>query len=166
MECNQKSCKNNAHARGMCPSHYAKWRRANPNTKLRYKNKGHTCYAECNREAWTNGLCRGHVRRLRVEGQDFDRSPIRTPAPPGSEWKDANGYVYSRINGKAKLKHRTVMEEMLKRKLLKTERVHHKNGLRHDNSPSNLELWTTHHPTGQRVQDAVLWAKEIIELYG
>lgn len=40
-----------------------------------------------------------------------------------------------------------------------------KNGVRDDNRPENLELWTISHPTGQRVEDAVAWAREILRRY-
>ena len=58
------------------------------------------------------------------------------------------------------------MEEMLGRKLLSHETVHHKNGVRDDNDPMNLELWSSSHARGQRVEDLVAYAKEILELYG
>jgi hypothetical protein len=42
------------------------------------------------------------------------------------------------------------MEELLGRHLLTEESVHHRNGVRDDNRPENLELWTRAQPTGIR----------------
>jgi HNH endonuclease len=45
------------------------------------------------------------------------------------------------------------------------ESVHHRNGVRDDNRPENLEIWTRPQPTEIRVSDAVAWAREIIARY-
>lgn len=46
--------------------------------------------------------------------------------------------------------HQILMEESLGRPLLKGESVHHKNGVRDDNRPENLELWVSSIRHGQR----------------
>lgn len=61
--------------------------------------------------------------------------------------------------------HIVVMEEILGRKLLPGEEVHHRNTDRGDNRPENLELWNHSRPSGARVSDQVEWAIEILRLY-
>ncbi len=58
------------------------------------------------------------------------------------------------------------MEQKLGRKLLPGETVHHINGKRADNRPANLELWLKRHPPGQRVEDHVKWARNLLMHYG
>jgi hypothetical protein len=54
--------------------------------------------------------------------------------------------------GRYVLQHHLVMERMLGRLLVAGENVHHRNGVRDDNRPSNLELWVVAQPAGQRVE--------------
>jgi hypothetical protein len=56
-------------------------------------------------------------------------------------------------DGRRVLEHVLAMEEILGRRLVDGENVHHKNGVKHDNDPGNLELWLVMQPTGQRVED-------------
>ena len=73
-----------------------------------------------------------------------------------------------------KLEHRHAMEQLIGRPLLPSEEVHHRNGDRTNNTTDgplvefrsgNLELWTTSQPKGQRVEDKVEWAVELLNLY-
>jgi hypothetical protein len=72
----------------------------------------------------------------------------------------------ARNNGRYVFEHILVMEEILGRYLFPEESVHHRNGIRDDNRPQNLELWTRPQPSGIRVSDAIAWAHELLERYG
>jgi len=78
-------------------------------------------------------------------------------APGDRKFVEArSGYVVlCNEKGRYQLEHRAVMEGMLGRKLLPwpRETVHHKNGIKTDNRPENLELWTSNHGSGQRQSD-------------
>ncbi len=96
----------------------------------------------------------------------------RPPTLPSRGIDPDSGYAWVRLPiGHAFLprgrmpEHRFVMAQHLGRPLTENEHVLHRNGVRHDNRLSKLELWTVPHPYGQRVTDLVAWAKEIIEKY-
>ena len=61
--------------------------------------------------------------------------------------------------------HRLVMEAKIGRPLLESEIVHHRDGDRHNNKPTNLELCVRFQPPGQRVLDKLAWARRIIDAY-
>jgi HNH endonuclease len=79
---------------------------------------------------------------------------VRAPEHPRAK---SSSYVFEHI---------LVMEELLGRHLTPNESVHHLNGVKDDNRPSNLELWVRPQPSGIRVEDALAWAREIIDRYG
>ena len=98
----------------------------------------------------------------------------RGPNWRGGRHLNADGYVRIQVLGHPKghgkgdyvSEHRVVMEQVLGRYLLPGEEVHHKNGKRDDNRPKNLELWVNSQPRGQRAEDLVEWARELLATYG
>jgi hypothetical protein len=64
------------------------------------------------------------------------------------------------------LEHRVVMEGILGRPLERFEEVHHRNTIRNDNRPENLELWVKHQPGGARAKDLIEYARWILTTYG
>lgn len=90
----------------------------------------------------------------------------------GRSVNKSSGYVFIRVKGHPRAnrggwvrEHIVVMEKMLGRTLAEKEEVHHKNGIRHDNSEDNLELWNKSHPTGSRVEDLIEYSLNILRMY-
>jgi len=119
-------------------------------------------FKDCGKPHEGNNLCAGHNRQ-RLRGKEL--TPLRPVLPKGSGHKNKEGYRRIVINGKYIFEHRHVMEQHLGRKLLPEETVHHKNGVKDDNRIENLELWNGSQPPGQRVEDKVSWAIQILKLY-
>lgn len=130
------------------------------------------CSNGCDEPIHARRLCRNCYRKIHYEEHERDRRGAKkhTLAPLLSKRIDESGYVRIKIGtGKGSKdwvkEHRYVMEQYLGRKLEKFENVHHKNGNKQDNSLSNLELWITKQPKGQRPEDLVKYAQWILKTY-
>ena len=158
--CNIDECKGAAHSKGLCKSHYEQKR------KSCIKTTGLVCsIASCQNPPTSSngaGVCDSHKYRKRRYGDV--NAPLRRENGTGH----ISGQGYIHVNSKGgirKFQHRIVMEEHLGRALLPQETVHHINGDRKDNRIDNLELWSHNQPPGQRVEDKVEWAKNILIMY-
>lgn len=164
-QCSFHEC-DRAHAyRGYCEGHakqLSDGRELKPLAR-RYK-KGEVCaFKGCNNLKRANDLCGGHNQQ---RGQGKPLIPLLPPsAPSGSGHVSKYGYRIVRWNGRSLPEHRMIMEIHLGRRLVPGENVHHINGDRLDNRLENLQLWNTSQPAGQRVEDKVAWAKEILAQY-
>lgn len=171
MLCLFSECVRKPYAKDLCQSHYKMNLRGEDLRKLRPREGARlkTCtFDGCDRKHDGNNFCSGHNYQMNTHGKVWEIKKYQ----PGEwrEWyKHKSGYIRrtSTLNNVKKMQsqHRVIMEEFLGRSLLTGENVHHKNGIRDDNRIENLELWIVAQPSGQRVQDQVAWAKEILKRY-
>lgn len=167
--CIADGCEKEIVARGLCPMHWKRWRKSGgkslePKRIAKYPPGAKCRHLDgCERPVKARGWCKMHWDRIRSKGD---------PGPSGRVYKgwsrksktngrttNALGYVilWQPDRKKYLFEHRVVMERIIGRPLTDGETVHHKNGIRDDNSPENLELWVTPPRKGQRAGDLVDW---------
>lgn len=174
-QCEVPGCDRPYRAKGCCAGHYNRLVRYGdtfPDRPLDARKNAfgsQTCdIPGCYNYLWAAGYCRPHYRRLQDTG---DVRPDQPLAGTGRITDDGyrevfvgEGYPGANDRGQM-LEHRFVMSRFLERPLLSEETVHHKYGDKTDNRIENLELWSSSHPAGQRIEDKVEWAKSILTLY-
>lgn len=154
-----------------CEAHYRRSAAGRPlDAPMRTVDPDRGCSVDgCDRPHRAHGFCQKHDDRFR-KGTPIDR-PTRDPEDPLTWPRHVNkdGYAVRATTIHSKqvriLEHRHIMELHLGRPLRPEETVHHKHGARSDNRIEKLELWSSSQPPGQRVEDKVEWAKEILALY-
>mgnify|MGYP001590097428 CR=1 FL=1 len=175
-KCLAKNCKRtDVVAKGYCAAHYQRYREGRSlATPLRRQqsapSNGLCTIGDCIKPHMARGYCSMHYMRWRLRGSATKPLSILR----GSKTiTDKRGYVWLLVPGHPMaykygrlLEHRYVMSEIIGRVLSDDEIVHHKNGIKSDNRPDNLELWLYNHPSSQRASDQVRWAKEILKRYG
>lgn len=162
MNCLAESCNRIGVSKGYCGMHYHRLvRHGNASIVKNIRGKKTCSIKECTNKYRSLGYCDKHYLKFRKYGD-----PLVSKTK--GRYLNKKGYVFvPDPTGKLHTiaEHRLVMEQHLARPLKKGENVHHINGNKEDNRIENLELWSISQPSGQRIEDKIKFAIEILEQY-
>ena len=132
------------------------------NIRQSIKAESFTCLCKkCNVDRWAELLSgpknTGEAHRLWKGGRHESKDGYVFIMVKDHPCADKSGYV---------LENRLIMEAMIGRYLTKEETVHHKNGIRNDNRPENLELYSGRHGKGQSILEMLEFCEQYIAEYG
>lgn len=162
--CSINGCGKPVKTSGYCQTHYARVQRhgepgtaeSQAHTRRRSQWEGLPCKVEgCTRKPRSLGWCQMHYQRWKRTGDSVGKWGAQPRQSQGYTTTDGYRMAPERRKGRPILEHRLVMEQIIGRPLHRFEEPHHKNGIRDDNSPGNLELWVKwrRQPNGQRLDD-------------
>lgn len=167
-KCLVDGCQKAHDSRGYCVDHYMEKRRSGF-----FEDVPLCSVLNCSIPVAGRGYCHNHLRRVVTRGDPMPDVPFRVS---GGGCVEKNGYRTISVleteadkrgrKSRQVLEHRHIMQQSLGRPLLPGETVHHIDGDRLNNMLENLELWRTSHPSGQRVEDHLRWARETLAVYG
>lgn len=174
--CRALNCDNAILAGGYCGKHYQRYKKyGNANEPSHWQGrpksgKDYTC-GICNKvfyrriseiQKGSTHYCSRHCAFIGQKGKPKKIKPIEQ-----SNWRiNRKGYLETTRQRKRILQHRLIVENHIKRPLIKGEIIHHLNGIKTDNRLENLALCSdhTHHLFIKKLKDRILELELLLNL--